>query len=93
MRKPVEPILVLIGAVLLPGVGQVMNRQPVRGLIFLFFLFLLGGFTLMTAAPEVSSVGKFSGGIFVWAMAILDAYRHARIRTEVWRFQHRDAAA
>ena len=93
MRKPVEPVLVLIAAILLPGVGQVINQQPVRGFIFLFFLFLLGGFTFVTAAPDVSLVGKFAGGIFVWAMAILDAYRHARIRTEVWRFRQRPASA
>ena len=61
-----------------------MNRQPVRGLIFVFFVVLLGGFTLKTAAPEVSVVGKFAGGLFVWAMAAMDAYRTARIRHAVW---------
>ena len=83
-RKPLNPHLVLLIALLLPGVGQVVNRQPLRGLIFLFFLILLGAFTLKTAAPDVSVVGKFAGGIFVWAMAALDAYRLARIRRAVW---------
>lgn len=82
--KPIHPNLVLILAILLPGMGQVANRQPVRGLIFVFFVILLGGFTLKTAAPEVSAVGKFAGGIFVWAMAVFDAYKTARIRTSVW---------
>ncbi len=82
--KPIHPNLVLILAILLPGMGQVANRQPVRGLIFVFFVILLGGFTLKTAAPEVSVVGKFAGGIFVWAMAVFDAYKTARIRTSVW---------
>ena len=68
--------------------GQVLNRQPVRGLIFVFFAVLLGGFTLKTAAPDVSFVGKIAGGLFVWAMAIFDAYKTARIRWAVW--QHRD---
>ena len=72
----------------LPGTGQVLNGQPVRGLVFLFFMLLLGGFTLKTAAPDVSLIGKFAGGIFVYAIAIYDAYKMARIRTEVWR--HRD---
>ena len=40
--------------------------------------------TLKTAAPEVSVVGKFAGGLFVWAMAAMDAYRTARIRHTVW---------
>lgn len=87
MTRPLSPWLVLAVAVILPGVGQVLNRQPVRGLIFVFFIILLGGFTLKTAAPEVSVVGKFAGGLFVWAMAILDAYRVARIRHAVWSHQ------
>jgi hypothetical protein len=84
MNKPPHPRLVLATGLLLPGVGQVMNRQPVRGLIFVFFVVLLGGFTLKTAAPDVSVVGKFAGGLFVWAMAAMDAYRTARIRHAVW---------
>jgi hypothetical protein len=84
MKQPLHPYLVLAVAVVLPGVGQVLNRQPVRGLIFVCFAILLGGFTLKTAAPDVSFVGKMAGGLFVWAMAILDAYKTARIRYAVW---------
>lgn len=84
MKQPLSPYLVLAVAIFLPGVGQVLNRQPVRGLIFVCFAVLLGGFTLKTAAPDVSFVGKVSGGLFVWAMAVLDAYKTARIRQAVW---------
>jgi hypothetical protein len=90
-KAPFNPYLVLVVAVVLPGVGQVLNRQPVRGLIFVFFIVLLGGFTLKTAAPDVSVVGKFAGGLFVWAMAIYDAYGTARIRWAVW--QHKNGGA
>lgn len=83
-RPPLNPYLILVSAIGLPGSGQVWNRQPLRGLTFLFFILLLGAFTLKTAAPDVSAVGKYSGGLFVWAMSILDAYKRARIRTEVW---------
>ena len=89
MKAPLNPYLILAVAIVLPGMGQVLNRQPVRGLIFVCFAVLLGAFTLKTAAPEVSFVGKVSGGLFVWAMAVLDAYKTARIRHEVW--QHRKA--
>ena len=81
---PANPYVVLISAILLVGSGQVWNRQPLRGLTFFFFMVLLGGFTLMTARPEVSLVGKLSGGLFVYAMSILDAYRTARLRQAVW---------
>lgn len=86
-RRPLNPWIVLAVAVVLPGVGQVLNRQPVRGLTFLFFLVLLGGFTLKTAAPDVSLVGKFAGAIFVWAMAIFDAYKQARVRRALWDYR------
>ena len=84
MKAPLNPRLILAVAIILPGVGQVLNRQPVRGLIFVSFAVLLGAFTLKTAAPDVSFVGKVSGGIFVWAMAAFDAYKTARIRHAVW---------
>jgi energy-converting hydrogenase Eha subunit C len=84
MKPPLNPHLVLAVAMVLPGMGQVLNRQPLRGLIFVCFAVLLGGFTLKTAAPDVSFVGKLSGALFVWAMAIFDAYKTARIRHAVW---------
>ena len=84
MKAPPNPYLVLASAIVLPGSGQVWNGEPQRGLIFLFFIVLLGAFTLITAAPEVSFVGRYAGGFFVWAMAIFDAYKRARTRHEVW---------
>jgi hypothetical protein len=88
--KPQNPRLVLAVALLLPGMGQVLNRQPVRGLVFVCFAVLLGGFTLKTAAPDVSFVGKLSGAIFVWAMAALDAYKTAKIKDAVWQHAQRN---
>lgn len=83
--QPPNPYVVLASSIVLPGTGQVWNAQPVRGLVFVFFMLLLGGYTLKTAAPDVSLVGKLAGGLFVYAMSIFDAYKRARIRTEVWR--------
>jgi hypothetical protein len=84
-RGPLPPHLVLAVALVLPGMGQVLNRQPVRGLIFAFFALLLGAFTLVTAPPEASWIGRLAGGIFVHLMAVLDAYRVARLRAEAVR--------
>jgi hypothetical protein len=80
-----SPALVLAVALLLPGMGQVLNREPLRGLIFAFFALLLGTFTMVTADPSVSWVGKLSGGLFVHALAVLDAYKRARVRDEMLR--------
>ena len=84
-RAPLNPYAVLAVAVVLPGCGQVVNRNPVRGLMFVGFMVLLGAFTLKTAAPDVSIVGKLAGGIFVYGLSVLDAYHQARARIEVWR--------
>ena len=84
-RGPLNPYAVFAVALVLPGCGQVLNRQPVRGLMFVGFMVLLGAFTLKTAAPDVSIVGKLAGGIFVYGLSVLDAYQHARARFEVWR--------
>jgi hypothetical protein len=91
--RPPNPFRVLLTALVLPGVGQVLNREPVRGLFFVFFMLLLGGFTLKTASPEVSIIGKLSGGIFVYAIAIYDAYKKARIRFEQWRYRQQQSGA
>jgi hypothetical protein len=81
-----NPLAILVLAIVLPGSGQVFNKEPYRGLMFVFFMLLLGGFTLKTASPDVSIVGKLAGGIFVYAISIFDAYKRARIRHEVWRY-------
>lgn len=90
--QPMNPLAILALAIVLPGAGQVFNREPTRGLIFDFFILLLGGFTLVTAAPEVSIVGKLAGGIFVYAISIFDSYKRARIRTEEWRYAEAQSA-
>jgi hypothetical protein len=90
MRRPLHPWLVMAAAVLLPGAGQVLNRMPTRALTMLFFMLALGFVTLQLAAPERSFVGKHAGGIFVYAISVLDAYSIARYRWEL--FRRRNAA-
>jgi hypothetical protein len=78
--KLLNPYLVLATAIVLPGMGQVLNGKPVKGLQFVFFILLLGWITAKTAAPDVSLIGQYAGGIFIYAISVLDAYRFARIR-------------
>lgn len=81
-RPPLRPHLVLLVALLLPGVGQVLNNTPSRGLMMLFFMLMLGVITFNLAGPEISVIGKFAGGIFVYAISVMDAYYWARYRWE-----------
>lgn len=85
-RPPMRPHLVLLVALILPGVGQVLNNTPTRGLMMLFFMLMLGVITFNLAGPEISVVGKFAGGIFVYAISVMDAYYWARYRWERYRF-------
>ncbi len=84
MIKPPRPYLTLATAIVLPGCGQVLNRQPMRGLMFLFFMTLLGTITFITAPPLASLIGHLAGGLFVYALSIPDAYRTARLRWTLW---------
>lgn len=80
VEKVVKPIWVFVVAAILPGVGQVVNRMPIRGLVFIFYMLLLGIVTFNLTTPEHSPVGRYSGGIFIYAISILDAYKWASYR-------------
>jgi len=88
-RPPLRPYVVLLVAILLPGVGQVLNNTPPRGLMFIFFMMALGWVTMHLAPPDASFVGRYAGGFFIYAISIMDAYRWARYR---WAFFHRAEA-
>jgi hypothetical protein len=90
--RPLHPYLVLLIAILLPGVGQVINNTPRRGLMFIFFIMSLGWITLHLAPPQASFVGRYSGAFFIYAIAVLDAYRWARYRWELYRYRRQQAS-
>ena len=77
-------------ALVLPGVGQVLNGQPRRGLLMVLYMLLLGVLTYALADPDTSMVGRFAGGTFVYAMSVMDAYRVAATRRAVSRRRDRD---
>jgi hypothetical protein len=76
----VRPWMVLLVAVVLPGAGHVLARMPVRGLVFAFYTVLLGVVTWQLTTPEISLVGRLAGGLFVYAISVLDAYTWASRR-------------
>ena len=82
VKAPLAPILVLLIAILLPGMGQVINNTPVKGLVMIAFMVILGLITFNLAQPNISMVGKLAGGIFIYAISIMDAYYWAKYRSE-----------
>jgi len=83
-QKPLAPLMVLVIAILLPGMGQVLNDTPQRGFFLVCFMVLLGLITFNLAQPQISMVGKLAGGIFIYSVAVIDAYYWAKYRTEVF---------
>jgi hypothetical protein len=75
-----RPWVVLLVAIVLPGVGHVLNRLPTRGLMFVFYTILLGVITWHLTTPDHSLVGRLAGGLFVYAISIVDAYQWAAVR-------------
>jgi hypothetical protein len=84
-RPPLNPYLVLLAAILLPGFGHVLNGQTKRGLIMQLFMITLAFVTWQLAPASASFIGKLSGGLFVYALSIPEAYRVARLRWETFQ--------
>lgn len=85
--RPPNPYTVLAAALVLPGAGHVLQGKPQRGLIFLFFTIILGWVSLRLMPPEASFFTRHVGGIFIYGISVIDAYKSARVTWEVWRHQ------
>jgi hypothetical protein len=84
MTKARHPYLVLAVS-LIPGAGHVLLGQAQRGLVFLFFTIILGWVSLRIMPVDKSFFTRHAGGIFLWGISVLDAYKIARIEYEVGR--------
>ena len=84
-EKPINPYLVLAAGLVFPGAGHVILGQAPRGLMFLFFTLILGWVSLRLMPETASFFGRHAGGIFIYGISVLDAYKIARIRYESWR--------
>lgn len=84
LKQPIQPKWVLLIAILLPGMGQVLNNSPKRGFFMACFMIILGLITFNVAQPHVSMVGKLAGGLFIYAISVLDAYYWAKYRQQIF---------
>ncbi len=87
IKAPIAPQWVLLIAILLPGMGQVVNNTPVKGLVMICFMVILGLITFNLAQPHISMVGKLAGGIFIYALSVMDAYYWAKYRWERFKIK------
>jgi len=77
---------VTAAALVLPGSGQLLNGDRIRGIIMQFFLMLFAFISYKLTGPEISFFGRFAGGFLVYVLSVLDA--HA-VSTRRWRAFHR----
>jgi hypothetical protein len=87
IKPPLDPKWVLLIAILLPGMGQVINNTPAKGLVMVCFMVILGLITFNLAQPHISMVGKLAGGIFIYALSVMDAYYWAKYRWEHFKIK------
>ena len=83
---PRNPRLVLAAAVFLPGSGHVLMGLAPRGLKFLFFIIVLSWAGNHVMPDTASFFGRHIGGIFIYGLSVIDAYKLARIRWEISRY-------
>lgn len=64
--------VIILSAIIIPGSGYVLTGRPYRALIFLFFMCFLGFITFHLSGPHISPIGRFSGGLAVWALSVIE---------------------
>jgi hypothetical protein len=82
---PRNPRLVLLASIILPGSGHVLQGRAQRGLLFLFFMIILGWASSHVMPETASFFGRHIGGIFIYGMSIIDAYKWSKVNWEVWK--------
>lgn len=88
-EAPRNPRLVLAAALVLPGSGHVLLGLATRGLTFLFFIIVLSWVGSHVMPEHASFFGRHIGGIFIYGLSVIDAYKTARVRWETWKFGKR----
>ena len=90
--RPLNPRVVLLMSLFLTGMGQVLNGQAQRGLMMAFTGLSLAWVSYNLTTDDHSFVGRYAGGFLIHAIALMDAYKVARVRWEIWHY-NRDRSA
>jgi len=83
--EPLPVPLVTAVALVLPGAGQMLNGEAMRGTIMQFFMMFLALVTYEVTAPSISFLGRFAGGFLVYVVSVIDANSVAKRRLYAYR--------
>jgi len=64
----------VMAAILVPGSGYVLLSRPMRGLVMIFWMCIFGYTTFQLSSADISVIGRYSGGIAVWVISVLEVY-------------------
>lgn len=81
--KTVSPYLILLASLVVPGSGHVWLGLAQRGLTFLFFTVVFAWLSTKLMPDTASFIGRHIGGLFMYGICALDAYKTARIRAAI----------
>ncbi|TGE35033.1 hypothetical protein E4K67_27375 [Desulfosporosinus fructosivorans] len=68
----------VVAAFLVPGSGYVILARPMRGLVMIFWMCIFGYITFRLSSANISLIGRFSGGIAVWVISVLEVHQLTR---------------
>ena len=56
-----------------------------RGVMFVWFMLILGWISWRLTGPDISIIGRLAGALLIYAISIMDAYKLARVRWARYR--------
>ena len=68
----------VLAAMIIPGSGYLFLSRPMRGLVMLFWMCIFAYITFRLTTTEISLIGRYSGGIAVWVISVLEVYHITR---------------
>jgi len=75
-------LAVFLSAVFIPGSGFVWLGKPARGLLYLAWIVFFGYLTYHLTTARISPVGRYSGGLAIWALSLVEMYRLLKIKRQ-----------
>ena len=81
-EKKYTRLAIFLASVIVPGSGFVLLGKPGRGLMYVVWMLFFGFLTFKATSPQISLIGRYAGGIAIWALSLVELYRLLKIRSK-----------